>query len=64
MYGSGGNGGSGGGGGGGATNMYWWNDVYSTLIAVWSQDKANIPGNGGKGSEGTKGYRGCIIIYY
>ena len=64
MYGSGGNGGSGGGGGGGASNMYWWNDVYSTLIAVWSQESTNIPGKGGKGSAGTAGYRGCIIIYY
>ena len=64
MYGTGGNGGSGGGGGGGATNHYWWNDVYSTLIAVWSEEGTNIPGEGGKGSPGTPGYRGCVIIYY
>ncbi len=64
MYGNGGNGGSGGGGGGGATNHYWWNDVYTTLIAVWSKDVSNIPGKGGKGSAGTAGYRGCVIIYY
>ena len=64
MYGTGGNGGSGGGGGGGATNHYWWNDVYSTLIGVWSEEGTNIPGKGGKGSPGTPGYRGCVIIYY
>lgn len=64
MYGTGGNGGSGGGGGGGATNHYWWNDVYTTLIAVLSQEESNIPGKGGKGSAGTAGYKGCIIIYY
>ena len=64
LYGSGGNGGSGGGGGGGASNHYWWNDVYTTLIAVWSKEESNIPGQGGKGSAGTAGYKGCIIIYY
>lgn len=64
MYGQGGNGGNGGGGGGGASNHYWWNDVYTTLIAVWSQEESNIPGQGGKGSAGTAGYKGCIIIYY
>ena len=64
MYGQGGNGGNGGGGGGGASNHYWWNDVYTTLIAVWSQEESNIPGQGGKGSAGTAGYKGCLIIYY
>ena len=64
LYGSGGNGGSGGGGGGGASNHYWWNDVYTTLIAVWSKEESNIPGQGGKGSAGTAGYKGCLIIYY
>ena len=64
LYGSGGNGGSGGGGGGGASNHYWWNDVYTTLITVWSKEESNIPGKGGKGSAGTAGYKGCIIIYY
>ena len=60
LYGSGGNGGSGGGGGGGAATQHWWNTAYTTLISVYSQ----TPGAGGKGSAGTKGYRGCIIIYY
>lgn len=64
MYGQGGNGGNGGGGGGGASNHYWWNDVYTTLITVWSKEESNIPGQGGKGSAGTAGYKGCIIIYY
>ena len=64
MYGQGGNGGNGGGGGGGASNHYWWNDVYTTLISVWSKEESNIPGQGGKGSAGTAGYKGCIIIYY
>ena len=64
LYGSGGNGGPGGGGGGGATNHYWWNDVYTVLIGVLSNDKSNIPGKGGKGSSGTPGYRGCLILYY
>lgn len=64
MYGQGGNGGNGGGGGGGASNHYWWNDVYTTLIGVWSQEESNIPGQGGKGSAGTAGYNGCLIIYY
>lgn len=64
LYGSGGNGGSGGGGGGGASNHYWWNDVYTTLITVWSKEESNIPGQGGKGSAGTAGYKGCLIIYY
>lgn len=64
LYGAGGNGGSGGGGGGGASNHYWWNDVYTTLIAVWSQGGSVLAGKGGKGSAGTAGYRGCIIIYY
>lgn len=60
LYGSGGNGGSGGGGGGGAGARHWWNSAYTTLIELDSQ----TPGAGGKGSVGTKGYRGCIIIYY
>ena len=60
LYGSGGNGGSGGGGGGGAATRHWWNSEYTTLISVNGQEI----GLGGKGSEGTKGYRGCIIIYY
>jgi hypothetical protein len=60
LYGSGGNGGSGGGGGGGAASEHWWNSAYTTLISVDSQGR----GAGGKGSAGTKGYRGCIIIYY
>jgi hypothetical protein len=60
MYGAGGNGGSGGGGGGGAATRHWWNSAYTTLIDV---DGQSI-GYGGKGSLGTKGYRGCIIIYY
>ena len=64
MYGSGGNGGSGGGGGGGATNHYWWNDVYTTLIGVFTQEHTNVPGKGGKGSAGTSGYKGCLILYY
>lgn len=64
LYGSGGNGGNGGGGGGGASNHYWWNDVYTTLISVWSKERSNIPGQGGKGSAGTAGYKGCLIIYY
>lgn len=64
MYGQGGNGGNGGGGGGGASNHYWWNDVYTTLIGVWSKEESNIPGQGGKGSAGTAGYKGCLIIYY
>ena len=64
LYGSGGNGGSGGGGGGGASNHYWWNDVYTVLISTWSHEESNIPGNGGKGSAGTAGYKGCLIIYY
>lgn len=64
LYGSGGNGGSGGGGGGGASNHYWWNDVYTVLISTWSHEESNIPGKGGKGSAGTDGYEGCLIIYY
>lgn len=60
LYGSGGNGGSGGGGGGGAATRHWWNSGYTTLIDV----DAQYVGAGGKGSAGTKGYRGCIIIYY
>ena len=62
LYGSGGNGGSGGGGGGGASNVHWWNHAYTTCISV--ENSVNVPGKGGKGSAGTKGYRGCIIIYY
>lgn len=64
LYGNGGNGGSGGGGGGGASNHYWWNDVYTVLISTWSHDVSNIPGKGGKGSAGTEGKAGCLIIYY
>ena len=60
MYGAGGNGGSGGGGGGGAATRHWWNSAYTTLISVDAQEI----GAGGKGSEGTAGYRGCLIIYY
>ncbi len=59
-YGRGGNGGSGGGGGGGGTLSYWWNTVYTTLIST-------IPragGNSGKGTEGTQGNAGVLIIYY
>lgn len=62
MYGTGGNGGSGGGGGGGAGNVHWWNHVYTTLVSEGSS--STPPGKGGKGSEGTAGYEGCIIIYY
>lgn len=59
-YGNGGNGGSGGGGGGGGGNLYWWNHVYTTLIAI-----DGLPGGeGGKGGKGTKGNEGCLIIYY
>lgn len=62
LYGTGGNGGSGGGGGGGSCNQYWWNHEYTVLISVTTENIA--PGKGGKGSAGTKGYPGCIIIYY
>ena len=40
------------------------NDVYTVLISTWSHEESNIPGNGGKGSAGTAGYKGCLIIYY
>lgn len=60
LYGSGGNGGSGGGGGGGSGHRHWWNHAYTTLIAT----DGTYAGEGGKGSAGTEGYRGCIIIYY
>lgn len=62
LYGSGGNGGSGGGGGGGVNNLHWWNYAYTTLIAIDTGECK--PGKGGKGSAGTPGYRGCLILYY
>lgn len=59
-YGNGGNGGHGGGGGGGSNVVYWWNHEYSTLMTATS-----YPGSiGGKGSAGTQGNDGCLVIYY
>ena len=62
LPGTGGDAGNGGGGGGGACNQYWWNDVYTTLISITTE---NIkPGKGGKGSEGLEGAPGCILLYH
>lgn len=59
-YGNGGNGGNGGGGGGGGTVSYYWNHVYSTLIAT----APCSGGKPGKGAIGTQGNAGVLIIYY
>lgn len=60
-YGSGGNGGHGGGGGGAIAIREYWNQTYSSTIAI-EGSAGNTPG--GKGSAGTAGNYGCAIIYY
>lgn len=50
LYGCGGHGGHGGGGGGAAKKYF--------------EGETEYPGTGGKGTDGTKGGDGCILIYY
>ena len=56
-FGCGGHAGHGGGGGGG--NGYWYRNGFSMGFAG-----AGSPASGGKGSNGTDGGDGCIIIYW